>query len=189
MLLKVIFVLMLTAAQIVAYRQHRSRDSLLLASAVTANRAKIIRGTGRLLRTALSAVRQCGVWLLLCDTLLDVVPVWLALWDRCTATPHLISPCTFILSSLQQRYSVRLINAKKGMDETVRVGADQVILEAAEAAGVSIPYSCRAASCSSCVGMLVSGSVDQSNQIFLTDEQVRCGLSTVSATIMRSRDL
>jgi ferredoxin len=70
------------------------------------------------------------------------------------------------------QYSVRIINNKKKSDFTVQVPAGQIILDAAETQGVSIPYSCRAGSCSSCVGKLRSGTVDQSSQIFLNSKQV-----------------
>eukprot|EP01031_Cornospumella_fuschlensis_P027069 gene27071-32707_t len=72
-------------------------------------------------------------------------------------------------------YSVRVINNKKKTDLTVQVPAGQIILDTAETQAVSIPYSCRAGSCSSCVGKLISGSVDQTSQIFLNDKQIDQG--------------
>lgn len=69
-------------------------------------------------------------------------------------------------------YKVQLTNQLEGLNTIIGVRYDDYILSAALEAGIDLPYSCQAGQCSSCLGKLWSGQVDQADQSFLFDDEI-----------------
>jgi ferredoxin len=69
------------------------------------------------------------------------------------------------------------IELRSATDQRFAFAADNngVILDQALQHGVELPFGCRMGSCGMCCARLLEGRVDQSGQIFLTDEQVAQG--------------
>lgn len=72
-------------------------------------------------------------------------------------------------------YYVRLLNPEIGLDKTIEVPEDEYILDVAADFGIRLPSGCKQGNCSACMGRLVSGEVDQSDQRFLRLEEVKDG--------------
>jgi ferredoxin len=72
-------------------------------------------------------------------------------------------------------FKVTLINASEGLNQTIDCADDQSIFDAAAEQDIDLPISCRAGSCSSCAGKLISGTVNQEDQAFLDEDQIAAG--------------
>lgn len=72
-------------------------------------------------------------------------------------------------------YKVRLLNPEKNIDTVIECSGKTFILEAAEDNNIELPYSCRAGSCSTCLGKVTAGTIDQPDQTFLDEDQIKKG--------------
>ncbi|SEO90790.1 Ferredoxin [Halogranum amylolyticum] len=54
----------------------------------------------------------------------------------------------------------------------IEVPRNEYLLDAAENAGLSWPFECRAASCANCCAYLIEGELEMDMDLFLTDEEV-----------------
>ena len=82
-------------------------------------------------------------------------------------------------------YSITLRSAD-GTEEVIQCEEDQYILEAAQDAGIDLPYSCRAGACSACAGKVVEGEVDNEEQTFLDNDQMDQGFSLLCVAYPKS---
>lgn len=72
-------------------------------------------------------------------------------------------------------YKVTLVNSNQGLNRTIDCPEDQTIFDAAADHDIDLPISCRAGSCSSCAGKLIQGTVNQEDQNFLDEDQMKAG--------------
>lgn len=72
-------------------------------------------------------------------------------------------------------YKVTLINQRQNFVRTIEVPETEAILMEASEHQIKIPFECVVGACATCQGKLIEGTVDQSEQLFLSDRQVEEG--------------
>jgi len=80
-------------------------------------------------------------------------------------------------------YQVRLVNRE---NRVVMVAENETILEAAEEAGITLPYGCRFGVCVTCAARLLEGEVDQSAGVALKPAQEAMGYVLLCIATPRS---
>jgi ferredoxin len=62
---------------------------------------------------------------------------------------------------------------KRGV--TIECAEDEYILEAAEDAGMRLPYDCRSGTCTTCIQKCLEGEIDQDMAFAISDEELEKG--------------
>ncbi|MGD1857190.1 MAG: 2Fe-2S iron-sulfur cluster-binding protein [Leptolyngbyaceae cyanobacterium] len=70
---------------------------------------------------------------------------------------------------------VTLQNNRLEQKTTLDVAEDHSVLDAAKEIGLNLPIPCRTGTCDACVGKLLSGDLDQTDQSLLDDAQIADG--------------
>ena len=84
------------------------------------------------------------------------------------------------------KFKVKFVNAKEGIDSTIEVDQKDYVLDAAEEAGLDLPASCRGGGCSICTVKVLEGELDQSEQAYLTDQQLADGYALICVGYAKS---
>lgn len=72
-------------------------------------------------------------------------------------------------------YQVTLIDRSKNFQQTIEVPDTETILNEAAEKGIKIPFECVVGACAVCESKLISGTIDQEEQMILSEKRVAQG--------------
>jgi ferredoxin len=72
-------------------------------------------------------------------------------------------------------YQVTLIDRSKNFSQTIAVPDTETILNEAAEHGIKIPFECVVGACAICESKLISGTVDQEEQMILSENRIAEG--------------
>lgn len=87
-------------------------------------------------------------------------------------------------ATMPKTYSIEIRH--QGTVSTIEVPEDQLILRAAEAAGLDLPNSCNAGVCTTCAAKILEGTVEQSSGMGLSPELQAEGYALLCVAYPRS---
>ncbi|MBD1849659.1 2Fe-2S iron-sulfur cluster-binding protein [Leptolyngbya sp. FACHB-711] len=85
---------------------------------------------------------------------------------------------------MSQAYTVELHH--QGTAHTLTVPENQTVLEAAQAAGLDLPYSCSAGVCTTCAAQILEGTVDQTDGMGISPALQQQGYALLCVSYPRS---
>ena len=89
-------------------------------------------------------------------------------------------------STSSAAFTVRVEDADIGLNESFPCEPDEFVLEAAERAGIELPFSCRSGGCLSCAGQLIEGETDMTEQFVLEESHIAEGFRLLCCTTVQS---
>ncbi|KJH70775.1 2Fe-2S iron-sulfur cluster-binding protein [Aliterella atlantica] len=85
---------------------------------------------------------------------------------------------------MPQTYTVQIHH--EGKTHTLQVPEDQIVLKAADAAGLDLPSSCNAGVCTTCAAQILEGNVEQGDGMGISPELQKQGYALLCVSYPRS---